>query len=129
MLQVLQYELCCDHILRSIDAMEAPREQTVEEWFGLFTGLGFFAAIMLLAYQAYLWLKEGQWTPIPISSVLGKFNIDYYSIINISWTGAQKIVVWLFDLPLSFGIVVLSGITGALVGNLVHTLLTLRKVS
>lgn len=109
--------------------MEAARENTVEEWFGLFTGLGFFAATLLLAYQAYLWLKEGQWTPIPISSILEKFNIDYYSIINMSWAGAQKIVVWLLDLPLTLGIVVLSGIVGALIGNFMHTFLTFRKIS
>ncbi len=104
------------------DVMEAQRTKTIEEWFGLFGALGFFAAALLLGYQALLWLKEGQWTPIPISSVLGKLNIDYYSLIDIPWAGAQKIVVWLLDLPLSLGIVVFGGLLGVLIGHLVHEL-------
>lgn len=102
------------------DVMETQRSKTIEEWFGLSAALGFFAAVCILVYQAVLWLKEGEWTPIPISSVLGKLDIDYYAVVNIRWAGAQKIVVWLLDLPLSFGTVVLGSLVGVLVGNLVH---------
>jgi hypothetical protein len=109
------------------NALDAERTKTIEGWFGLFGALGFFGAICLLGYQAFLWLKEGQWTPIPISSVLGKLNIDYYSLVDISWAGAQKIVVWLLDLPLSLGIVVFGGLVGVLVGYLINEISLLRK--
>lgn len=104
------------------NAMEAQRTKTVEEWFGLFGALGFLGGIALLGYQAFLWLKEGQWTPMPISVALGKMNIDYYAVVDISWTGAQKIFIWLLDLPLSLGVVVFGGLLGVLIGNLVHEL-------
>lgn len=107
--------------------LDAKRTKTIEEWFGLFGSLGFLGAVCLLGYQAFLWLKEGQWTPIPISSVFGKLNIDYYSFIDISWAGAQKIVVWLLDLPLSLGIIVFGGLIGVLVGYLVNEISFLRK--
>lgn len=109
------------------DDLDAQRTKTIEEWFGLFGSLGFFGAVCLLGYQAFLWLKEGQWTPIPISSVLGKLNIDYYSLVDISWAGAQKIVVWLLELPLSLGIIVFGGLIGVLVGYLVNEISFLRK--
>lgn len=94
------------------NALEAQRSKTVEEWFGLFGALGFFAAVLLVVYQTFLWLKEGQWTAIAISSVLGKLNIDYYSVVDIRWAGVQKIVVWLLDLPLSLGVVAFGGLYG-----------------
>lgn len=106
--------------MRDADALKARRTNTIEGWFGLVGALGFFAAVLLLGYQAFHWLKEGQWTPIPISSVLGKLNIDYYSLINIPWVGAQKIIVWLIDLPLSLGIIIFGSLLGALIGLLVH---------
>lgn len=113
--------------MAEISALNAERTKTIEEWFGLFGALGFFGSICLLGYQAFLWLREGQWTPIPISSVLGKFNIDYYSLVDISWAGAQKIVVWFLDLPLSLGIVVFGGLFGALVGYLISEISLFRK--
>ncbi len=99
---------------------EAQRIKMAEKWFGFFGTTGFFGAIILLAYQAFLWLREGQWTPIPVSSILEIINIDYYSTVDISWTGTQKIVVWLLDLPLSLGIFVFSSFLGALIGYLIH---------
>jgi len=72
------------------DVMKTHRSKTIEECFGLFGALGFFAAVLLLGYQAFFWLKEGQWTPIPISSVLGKLSIDYNSVVNISWPERKK---------------------------------------
>ena len=71
-------------------AFEAQRSKTIEEWFGLFGALGVFAAILLLGYQALLWLKEDQWIPISISSILAKLNIDYYSIVDIRWVGVKE---------------------------------------
>lgn len=113
--------------MAEIRALNAERTKTIEEWFGLFAALGFFGSICLLGYQVFLWLREGQWTPIPISSVLGKLNIDYYSLVDISWAGAQKILVWLLDLPLSLGIFVFGGLFGALVGYLICEISLVRK--
>jgi hypothetical protein len=73
-----------------------------------------------LGYQALLWLKEGQWPSISFASVLGKLNIDYYSVVDIRWAGVQKIVVWLLDLPLCLGIVAFGALLGILIGHLVH---------
>ena len=102
------------------DVIESQHSKAIEEWFAIFIILGFFTAICLVGYQGFLWLKHGQWTPIPISSILDKLNVDYFSLVNISWTGAQKIIIWLLDLPLSRGIVVFCGIIGSLAENLMR---------
>lgn len=109
------------------NTLDAERTRTIDEWFGLSGALGFFGAICILGYQAFLWLKDGQWTPIPISSILGKLNIDYYSLVDISWAGAQTIVVWLLDLPFSVGMVVFGGLIGVLIGYLINKISFLRK--
>ena len=109
--------------------LEAQRTRIVEEWFWLLGSLGFLAAICLVAYQVYLWLKEGQWTSIPISSLFGPLGIDYYSVIDISWAGAQKILIWLLDLPLGVGLIALGFLAGVVAGNVVHEVSVSRNAS
>jgi hypothetical protein len=61
-------------------------------------------------YQVYLWLKYAMWAPIPISTALASMGFDYYSALStIRWTGIQKILEWLIDLPLS-GSLVMAGL-------------------
>ena len=115
--------------MTDLDAIEAQHSKTIEEWFGLCGALGFMAAFILLGYQAVLWLREGQWTPIPISSVLNKFSIDYNSVVDISWAGIQKILVWILDLPLSLGIIAFGGLSGVLIGHLAHEFSKLKSAS
>jgi hypothetical protein len=109
--------------------MEAQQTKAIEEWFGLLGSLGFVAAICLLGYQTFLWLKEGQWTPMPISSIFGILGFDYYSVIDVSWAGVQKILIWLLDLPLSLGLIVFGCVVGVVVGNVVHQVSMLRNAS
>lgn len=47
-----------------------------------------------LAYQAVLWLRDGRWAAIPISTL----DLPYPSF---EWQGIQKVAVWLHDAPLS----------------------------
>ena len=110
-----------------MDTIEAKRSKTIEEWFGLCSALGFFAAFVLLGCQAFLWLKVGQWAPIPISSVLNKLNINYNLVVDISWAGVQKILIWILDLPLSLGIIAFGGLMGLLIGHLVHEISKLKN--
>jgi hypothetical protein len=50
------------------------------------------------AYQAFLWLQIGVWTPLPISSALQFIG---WRVPTTDWVGLQKILTWVFDLPLA----------------------------
>ncbi|MBR1204475.1 MULTISPECIES: hypothetical protein [unclassified Bradyrhizobium] len=72
-----------------------PRE---EDKSALWMGVGFLLiGSCVPAYQAVLWLQTGHWTPLPIS-----YGIQFlgWHVPSTTWVGAQKIIDWLFDLPL-----------------------------
>jgi hypothetical protein len=68
-------------------------------------GLILFSAPGVLLYQAYLWLKTGIWTPLPISIVF-----DYFAWPHRikGWIGLQSIIDWILDCPFSLLVFFLS---------------------
>src|ERR1700687_3709061 len=68
-------------------------------------GLILFSGPGVLVYQAYLWLKTGIWTPLPISIVF-----DYFSWPHRikGWIGLQSIIDWILDCPFSLLVFLLS---------------------
>ena len=63
----------------------------------LWIGIGFvFVAVAFPAYQTFVWLQEGAWHPLPISWA---FHLIGWRIPHTDWVGLQKIIDWLFDLP------------------------------
>jgi hypothetical protein len=75
------------HIQR--DGQLKSKEDKSAFWVGMAFAI---VAAAIPAFQAFLWLKAGVWTPLPISSVWPAPMTD--------WVGFQKILSWIFDLPL-----------------------------
>jgi hypothetical protein len=72
---------------------------------GILGGLTLLGSIGTLLTQAVMWLRDGHWMPLPWSLVwngLGGKQPDY------SWAGVQKIALFILDLPLSLGFVLLG---------------------
>jgi hypothetical protein len=61
-------------------------------WGGLLFGPG------VLCWQILQWLKNGQWSPVPVSKALDYVELPYP---DLEWQGVQKILDNLLDLPLS----------------------------
>jgi len=53
----------------------------------------------VLCWQVFQWLKTGEWYPVPVSKILDWNQLRYP---DLEWRGLQKIVDYLFGLPLSF---------------------------
>ena len=94
------------------------RQNEIGGWVGLLGTVGFLFGVGVFIYQMYLWLRLGQWVPMPLSTVLVWFGFDYSSTTHIAWMGVQKLVVWGLDLPLS----VMSILTGFAIGYFVGEL-------
>jgi len=87
---------------------------------GAFIILGFLGgiigAIVLVAYQGYIWLKSGVWVGLTVRDVLVKFGlIDASStgaIMIEGWTGLSKAVSWIATITLDASAIVGSLIIG-----------------
>jgi len=66
---------------------------------GEFYGIFLLPGPAILCWQAFQWLREGHWTPLPVSKL---FTYNDIPLPHVSWLGAQKIIDWLLDIPLSF---------------------------
>jgi hypothetical protein len=68
-----------------------------------------FGGVATLGYQCYLWLHDGEWTPLPfigalhqiglidvddIDRLLGPIDSLIRSIEAIEWQGLQRIMLW-----------------------------------
>jgi hypothetical protein len=82
--------------------------------------IGLLAAFPVIAYQVYLWLKFGQWVPIPLVEALELSGINYLPVVNTSWEGVQKIGVWIIRLPLSIVVFVLGCMAGYLGSSILN---------
>ena len=69
---------------------------------------GWLGGIGVLVYQGGYWLIEARWVPIPISDLISTPQDFYYL------RGLHKIIEWIFDLPLSVGLIVVFGIAWSL---------------
>jgi hypothetical protein len=93
---------------------------TFAEWIG-------FSGIMLLAYQGYVWFRDGEWQALPVAKTLyyaGFLNSDTAramddAVAGIRWVGVQRTVAWcvgqLLDLPTSLALICI-GMGFAVVG-------------
>jgi hypothetical protein len=64
-----------------------------------------FSAAAVLAYQAILWLHDGQWTALSLRHLWDWAGLGYPMF---KWLGVQKIAVWVLDLPLSLALLVMG---------------------
>ena len=56
-------------------------------------------AVAVWAFQVYLWLRYGNWLPLPTGTVLGIYPGTVNSVIV--WRGVARIIVWLLEQPFS----------------------------
>src|SRR5262245_24164030 len=52
----------------------------------------------IVVFQVIEWLRTGKWHPVPVSA-----GLDYLGIAHptMSWIGAQKVIDFILDFPLS----------------------------
>ena len=80
--------------------------------------LGFLIGLLgplVVGFQGIHWFREGYWPPVNIRDGLSVFN-HWQPIRNPfwEWQGVQKLIVWVLDVPLSIGLIVLGCTIGAL---------------
>jgi hypothetical protein len=70
---------------------------------------GWLGGIGVLVYQGGYWLVEGRTISIPISDIISTPQYFYH------FRGLHKIIEWIFDLPLSVGLILSFGVVWPLV--------------
>jgi hypothetical protein len=75
-------------------------------------GALFLASVGVLAWQAYWWLKNGAWYPMPLSKLLEGAQTPYP---ELAWKGVQKILDAVLDLPMSATGIVISVVGASIV--------------
>ena len=68
-------------------------------------GFVLLAGPIIIGWQSYSWLRTGVWTALPISKAFQYFE---WPIPSTSWLGLQKLIGWVFDIPTSLAVFVLS---------------------
>lgn len=97
-------------LVRSVIA-EFQDKVTDISW-GIFS-IGFFASLLSVGYEIFIWLKNGEWSRQQFYAAFVWLNIDPYAPINnIEWQGIKKIFLWCLELPLSVGIMGLGTVLG-----------------
>lgn len=77
--------------------------------------IALLCGFLSIGYEAFVWLKSGEWLHLPLYSVLVWLNIELLtSLQNIEWQGIKTIFLWYLELPLSVGLIVSGAIFGAL---------------
>lgn len=83
-----------DEVLKYLSNVKPKKEDKGAFWMGVCFVL---LAFCIPAYQAFLWLQVGYWTPLPLSMVIQFLG---WHLPSTDWVGVQKIITWLSDLPL-----------------------------
>ena len=73
------------------------------------------AAVWL--YQSYLWLRSGDWTPLPLIKVMPDSWLYWLESAVEGWGGVEKIVVWLVSVNLGIWLLALLPV-GFCIGTL-----------
>ncbi len=73
---------------------------------------GFFATLVILAYQGYFWIKYGEWFSLRFYEVLQKLNIDFTKLLDMDWQELQRLIFWVLERPFSLIIFIISLIVG-----------------
>jgi len=82
---------------------------------GLFGALGLLAGAATVLSQLYLWARLEEWIPIPLSALFEWLGLNYSFVASFVWADAQRIMVWIFDLPLSLVFIAFGFAIGYLV--------------
>ena len=57
------------------------------------------SCFVVLILEVYLWLRHGTWTSHPIIGFIP--NIEEWLFYQNDWVGLKKMILWLFQCPLS----------------------------
>ncbi len=93
-------------------ATQPPRQSLAEAIF-VASGLTILACPVILAIQAYMWLRYGGWPEFPLYVA---WNVAGLPLPETQWGGVEKILIWIFHQPTS-GVVLATGIVLIGVGN------------
>ena len=64
--------------------------------------------VILLGWQAFVWLRYGEWHSISFSDSLSFVGIPLDAIIPSDWTGLAVIVRWFLDLHAGIAVTIIS---------------------
>ena len=77
--------------------------------------IGFFGSIGIGIFQSFMWLRDGEWTKLPLHTGLGYIGLETQSEIAIeSWQGLAKILTWFLNLPSALMLILFSIILSAI---------------
>ena len=88
--------------------------EKVDKFSGFFYEIAGLVAIGILGYQGYMWLKHGEWLPLPFYWLFAYNGIDLSSVASLEWGGVKKVLVWILELPLSLMMFLLICLCGLL---------------
>jgi hypothetical protein len=83
-----------DDVLKKLASVQPRKEDKGAFWIGV--ALIVFA-LLFPTYQSFMWLQSGAWVPLPIAPGIQLLG---WKVPSTDWVGLQKIISWLFDLPL-----------------------------
>ena len=78
---------------------------------GILSGIAvtILGPVAILSWQAFGWLRSGDWTPLPVSKVFDWIGIDWMALYGWeSWIGVGKTLLWMLEAPLSASIALLG---------------------
>ena len=85
-------------------------KSTIGQFGGYLIGIGFIASLSILAYQGLFWFQTDKWLAIPLHTIFT--NLDLTFLLDMEWQSIAKIVFWVFELPLSLVVFILSSTIG-----------------
>jgi hypothetical protein len=80
----------------------AEDRHTSEQGFGNYLSLALFGlAVVLLAGQAFVWLRSGHWPELPLWKTLQMFGGgDWHPPLEIGgWEGIEEVLSWILVAP------------------------------
>ena len=83
------------------------------------------SSVVVLLYQAYLWLKHDEWRQFSLQTTLGQYLTSPWLHDPKDWRGLHKLVVTVLHLPL-FLVIFVSGLAIYFAGRWMIT--ALRKL-
>jgi hypothetical protein len=81
----------------------------------LVAGLIGFGGVAVFGFQCLWWLRDGYWTQGRLGELWYQLGFPYPAL---SWAGIERIVLWIFDLPLSGGLILIAVIVGWIANSL-----------
>jgi hypothetical protein len=75
-----------------------------------------FIALLVVAYEGFLWLQHAEWPRLGTEWILRNGSPEFTRWLENpqSWLGAHKLALWFLVLPLSMMIGIVGAITGGI---------------